>query len=265
MTKLGNFWLNEDGTTRTSLPCRPEDKLPSYVKRVPYGSLQAFPAGPDRGWGMRCTHPVQQGQVVGEMVGRLLTDYEFETLIDRRYLMSFDDQTLALKRKHNEYVRYIDCREHGNLLRLMNDCEQAANCEVLYWPPLDAARGIFPTRVYLIAKHHIPALCELTWDYVCAAAIEPTCSAVMLCPSIRWADACAALLIGASLPPRLAAVQGEERCTAALRCGTPGLSSCAAGDVCVDGRWPSDGRGDTAEGEHVDTDGCGGRRRQRNG
>ena len=35
----------------------------------------------------------------------------------------------------------------------------------MYWPELDVSRGILPRRAFLVAKHAIPAMVELTWDY----------------------------------------------------------------------------------------------------
>ena len=43
--------------------------------------------------------------------------------------------------------------------------EQASNCEVLYWPPLDAARGIYPRHVFLLAKDDIPPMVEVRRSY----------------------------------------------------------------------------------------------------
>ena len=160
-----NFWLRDDNS-RVPLQLAPCDRLPSHVKRLPYTALQAFPAGLDRGWGLRSVQPVARGQIVGEMVGRLLSEEELTLLEDRRYVMSFDDDTLELKRTYDDAVRYIDCREYGNMIRLMNDCEQASNCEVLYWPPVDVASNTFPRHVFLLAKEDVPPLCELTWDCI---------------------------------------------------------------------------------------------------
>ena len=35
----------------------------------------------------------------------------------------------------------------------------------MYWPELDVARGVLPRRAFLVAKHAVPALVELTWNY----------------------------------------------------------------------------------------------------
>ena len=38
--------------------------------------------------------------------------------------MSFDDLTLERKREAGDLIRFLDCREYGNLLRLLNDCSE---------------------------------------------------------------------------------------------------------------------------------------------
>ena len=65
---------------------------------VPYNKLEAFPVSAKRGWGVRCSVPILQGQVVVEVRGRCLTEDEYEELADPSYVVSFDDKLLALKR-----------------------------------------------------------------------------------------------------------------------------------------------------------------------
>ena len=51
------------------------------------------------------------------------------------------------------------------MMRLINDCHEAPNLQLMYWPELDVVRKIYPRRAFLVAKHDIPASVELTWDY----------------------------------------------------------------------------------------------------
>ena len=50
-------------------------------------------------------------------------------------------------------------------MRLINDCHEAPNLQLMYWPELDVTRRVLPRRAFLVAKHDIPASVELTWDY----------------------------------------------------------------------------------------------------
>ena len=52
--------------------------LPSEMRRTPYAALRAFDTGSARGWGVCCTEDIRAGDVVVEMVGRLLSEAEFE-------------------------------------------------------------------------------------------------------------------------------------------------------------------------------------------
>ena len=52
--------------------------LPSEMRRTPYAALRAFDTGSARGWGVCCTEDIKAGDVVVEMVGRLLSEAEFE-------------------------------------------------------------------------------------------------------------------------------------------------------------------------------------------
>ena len=46
-----------------------------------------------------------------------------------------------------------------------DDDKVAPNCMLTYYPRIDAASGVLPTRAFLVAKQRIPAHVELTWDY----------------------------------------------------------------------------------------------------
>ena len=50
-------------------------------------------------------------------------------------------------------------------MRFVNDSQEAPNLQLVYWPPFEVARGIMPTRAFLVANHDIPARVELTFDY----------------------------------------------------------------------------------------------------
>ena len=58
-------------------------------------------------------------------------------------------------------LQYIDCRTHGNLMRLINDSQEAPNLALLYWPPPDEAAGVMPRRIFLMATHDIPPMVRL--------------------------------------------------------------------------------------------------------
>lgn len=78
------------------------------------------------------------------------------------YVVSFDDKLLQLKRAAGDDVMYIDLKEHGNIMRLINDCHEVPNLQLMYWPELDIAKRVLPRRAFLVAKHDIPANVELT-------------------------------------------------------------------------------------------------------
>ena len=158
---VGNFFLQPDGRKRPVTYSAAE----RLAVNVPYNKLEAFPVSARRGWGVRCTVPITQGQVVVEVRGRCLSEVEYEELHDPSYVVSFDDKLLQLKRAAQDDVMYIDLREYGNMMRLINDCHEAPNLQLMYWPELDVARGILPRRAFLVAKHDIPPSVELTWDY----------------------------------------------------------------------------------------------------
>ena len=71
------------------------------------------------------------------------------------------EPTLERKKASGDSFRYIDCREHGNMMRLLNDCQDAPNCELMAWPRPDPARGIEPKALFLVARHDVPASVEL--------------------------------------------------------------------------------------------------------
>ena len=47
---------------------------------------------------------------------------------------------------------YIDLKEHGNIMRLINDCQEAPNLQLIYWPELDLEKGALPRRASLDYK-----------------------------------------------------------------------------------------------------------------
>ena len=62
-------------------------------------------------------------QVVVEVRGRALTELEYERLDDKSYVVSFDDKLLELKRAAGDDVLYLDLKEQGNMMRLINDSQ----------------------------------------------------------------------------------------------------------------------------------------------
>jgi len=171
-----SFLLGADGVTRHHVEPGAADELPVSKQRplpkgcwreTPYSDLRAFSTPDDRGYGVRCRSHIAEQQIVVEVVGRWLSDEEFETIEygKRTYIVSFEDDVLARKRANGDPLRYIDCRVHGNMMRLLNDCHEAPNCEIMIWPKPDPARGIEPTRMFLVARTDIPAGVELTWCY----------------------------------------------------------------------------------------------------
>ena len=167
--------------------------MPRECIRLPYHKLQAFDTNSARGWGVRSATAISEGVIVLEVVGRAMSEEDFEGLDDLEYVVGFDDRTMAAKRRLGDTLSYIDCRksppsvaayppysshladsytnslwhagEHGNLMRLVNDDEEAPNLQMIYWAPPDEALGVMPRRIYLMAKHDIPPGVELTFNY----------------------------------------------------------------------------------------------------
>ena len=158
-----------DGAVHTALsPVEygPRDELPTAFPRVPYAKLEAFDTGSEeRGWGVRSASRIPQGSIVVEVVGHCLSAEQIENVDDLEYVVGFDDRTMEAKARLGDPMQYIDCRTHGNLMRLMNDCEEAPNLQLFYWPPPDEAAGIMPRRIFLMSTHDIPAGVELTFNY----------------------------------------------------------------------------------------------------
>ena len=89
---------------------------------TPYETLRAFDTGAPRGWGVCCTEPISEGDVVVEACGVLLGDAAFEALKDRSYVVSYEDDVIQAMRSAGAGWRlYMDARQHGNLMRLVND------------------------------------------------------------------------------------------------------------------------------------------------
>ena len=146
-------------------------ELPSEWEHVPYDSLRAFDTGTERGLGVCCTQPIRKHQILGEACGRVLSDAQYNALVreEGEYIFSFDDEMLERKRQARDELRYIDLREYGNLMRLLNDEQINPPLRLVYWPPAPPA-GVatteqLPQRIFLQAARAIPALAELTWDY----------------------------------------------------------------------------------------------------
>ena len=55
--------------------------LPASLQRTRYSALRAFDTGSPRGWGVCCAQDISSGDVVAEMVGRVLSESEFEQVM----------------------------------------------------------------------------------------------------------------------------------------------------------------------------------------
>ena len=161
VNSLGNFVLQPDGR-RVPVSYGQGELM---AVNTPYSKLQAFPVGDNRGWGLRCSGTIQRGQVVLEARGRCLTEREYEELADPSFVISFGDKVGQMKQAAKDALMYIDLREQGNLMRFVHDCPEAPNLQLMYWPEPDPRQRVLPRRAFLVAKHDIPPLVELTWDY----------------------------------------------------------------------------------------------------
>lgn len=181
LKKEHSFFRRPDGTKeeaeRWKLP--PEH----YFKAPPYADLRAFQTG-DKGWGVRCRSSLKAGQVIVEILGQWLSEDEYNEAIAaqaEKYLVGFSDETLERKRASGDKYRYIDCMHFGNMMRLLNDCREAPNCEIMCvhqwpspvhhllptatktWPPLESPLPT-PTQAMAMArpqdgrraKSHVP-------------------------------------------------------------------------------------------------------------
>ena len=126
---------------------------------------RSLPRGLERGWGLRCTKPIVDGQFVVEVLGRCLSEEEHSYLEDPTYAVGFPNNVILAKHGLGDELHYIDPKMCGSMMRFVNDSQEAPNCQLVYWPPFDAAKGIMPRRAFLVAQHDIPAMVELTFDY----------------------------------------------------------------------------------------------------
>ena len=160
----GSFWLTESGE-RQPIVHEEHEKLPQAFDWVPYKNLEAFYVGSDRGWGLRCTKPIREGHFVVEVLGRCLNEEEQRTLEDDNYAIGFPDDVMEAKRQVGDDLHFIDPKEHGTMMRFVNDSQEAPNLMLVYWPQFDKEQGIMPTRAFLVAQHDIPSHVELTFNY----------------------------------------------------------------------------------------------------
>ena len=79
---------------------------------------------------------------------------------------------MQAKREAGDDLVHLDMREAASLGRLVAGCTEASNLEISAWPDAATAAGAgapggraLPRRLYLVAKHEIPALTEFTWDH----------------------------------------------------------------------------------------------------
>eukprot|EP00325_Prymnesiales_sp_UTEX-LB-985_P007263 CAMPEP_0174698448 /NCGR_PEP_ID=MMETSP1094-20130205/4049_1 /TAXON_ID=156173 /ORGANISM="Chrysochromulina brevifilum, Strain UTEX LB 985" /LENGTH=605 /DNA_ID=CAMNT_0015895637 /DNA_START=18 /DNA_END=1835 /DNA_ORIENTATION=+ len=160
-----SFYMDDSTGLRRVVSFDQDEQMPDDVATLDYRTLHAFNSGSARGWGVCCTQPIRSRQVVSEVSGRYLSEAQFAALTDRRYVFGFDDEMLGRKRATDDTERYLDLREYGNMMRLVNDEEEEPNLEALYWPLVEDNSSRLPRRIFLIARHSIPPLTELTWNY----------------------------------------------------------------------------------------------------
>ena len=178
-TDVNSSFFRDDATgARTAVTYAAHEQLPPELssRMVPYESLRAFETTDGRGYGVCCTRALQEGDLIGEYVGRCLSDAQYAALEDKNYVVSFEDEVLASKRAAGDDVLYIDAKEEGNMMRLFNDDHRNPNCELMYWPKVEAetsgaagsssaAAPPLPRRAFLVARTAVPPFTELTWNY----------------------------------------------------------------------------------------------------
>jgi hypothetical protein len=96
------------------------EQLPAAFRTLPYARLQAFDTLSARGWGLRSSVEVPKGTVVVEVLGLCLDAHGVGQLDSLEYVVGFDDRTMEAKARLGDTLQYIDCRTHGNLMRLVN-------------------------------------------------------------------------------------------------------------------------------------------------
>ena len=106
----GSFWIDPVSGTSTPLVRKPHEELPEAFRWVPYASLEAYYAGADRGWGLRCTRAISQDQFVCEVLGRCLGEDEYSQLVDQSYAVGFPDNVIEAKRKVSDNNRSLVSR-----------------------------------------------------------------------------------------------------------------------------------------------------------
>ena len=117
--------------------------------------LEAFYAGADRGWGLRCTKPIVESQFVVEVLGRCLTEEEQRTLSDDTYAIGFPDNVMDAKRRVGDDLHFIDPKEFGTLFRSSTIAGGAQPARVL---ALDEANGVCHTAFLGAARY--PRACR---------------------------------------------------------------------------------------------------------
>ena len=84
------------------------EELPAAFEWVPYSKLEAFYAGPDKGWGLRAAKPIFDGQFVVEVLGRCMSEDGYECLEDHSFAVGFPENVLEAKRQAGDPLHYID-------------------------------------------------------------------------------------------------------------------------------------------------------------
>ncbi|TKR92614.1 hypothetical protein L596_007236 [Steinernema carpocapsae] len=128
-----------------------------------YAPVEAFFCGPEKGWGVRATGDIQQGDFIMEYVGELIGDLEYYR---RRWLYDQDKN-----HRHHYFMMavqgdVIDATKYGSISRFINhSCNP--NCETVKWVVKKRSRiGFFATK--LIRKGE-----EIVFNYQFRSSGEP--------------------------------------------------------------------------------------------
>ena len=95
LQRAGSFWLREGGG-HEAVQYGPHEELPAAFEWVDYGRLEAFYAGEDRGWGLRCTRAINDGTFVVEVL-----DHSMRSRCTRRA------PTIAHNARPNSHCTFI--------------------------------------------------------------------------------------------------------------------------------------------------------------
>ncbi|CAL8100040.1 unnamed protein product [Orchesella dallaii] len=127
--------------------------------------LEAFIPGPEElGIGVRATREIRKGKIVGEYVGKLRSNDEFQERMKTKYANDkhFYGMKIQQKESNNGITipeLVLDARKRANRTRWINHCSVRPNLKVEFW------RKDGLPRVYFRALYNLPKGTELTYDY----------------------------------------------------------------------------------------------------